>query len=243
MKILVTGGSGFIGSNFIEYFANHYTDIEIINIDILTYAANKSNNDIAAEILGKKYTFEEADICDFPEINSVFAFYKPDYVVHFAAESSVDKSLLGDSESQFIVTNVEGTLNIFKAARSNNVKRTLYISTDEVYGDILKGSATEDSLLNPRNLYAASKLAGEHIAKSYFHTYNMDIVITRSSNNYGKYQHAEKFIPASIQNLLLDKPITLYGDGSQKRQWIHVVDNCRGIAEVLFNGKKAKSII
>lgn len=234
MKILVTGGAGFIGSNFIHYwFKNHPKD-GIVNLDKLTYAGNLEN---LRDIEGSpNYKFIKGDICDAAAVAE--AMQGVDTVVHFAAESHVDRSIAGPSE--FIKTNVNGTQILLEAALKNKVKRFHHISTDEVFGQLSPDSNAkfdEDSPYRPRSPYAASKAASDHLVNAYHATYGLPITITNCSNNYGPYQFPEKFISLAITNLLEGKKIPIYTPGNQMRDWLFVQDHCRAIEAVLLNGK------
>src|SRR6202140_1534049 len=231
MKIFVTGGAGFIGSNFIRYVLgteNH----AIVNYDKLTYAGNLANLRSIADQPG--YRFVKGDICD--PIEAEAAMRGCDAVVHFAAESHVDRSIY--EPAPVIQTNVTGTFTLLEVARKLAVSRFVHISTDEVYGDLApEAHASEDSPLQPSSPYSASKAASDLLVRSYVRTYNFPALITRSSNNYGPYQFPEKFLPLMITNALSDKPLPIYGDGRQQRDWLHVEDNCRGILAVLERGR------
>src|SRR5579864_115271 len=233
MKLLVTGGAGFIGSNFIRYFFGVHPDTEIVNFDKLTYAGNLQNlADIDAQ---PNYRFVRGDICDAEAVEHLCE--EPfDAIAHFAAESHVDRSIAAARE--FIRTNVEGTLVMLEAARKRKVPRFIHVSTDEVYGSMApKQSANEDSLLAPNSPYAASKASSDLLARSYFTTYGLPVIITRASNNYGPYQFPEKLIPLMISNALEGKKLPVYGDGLNERDWIFVEDHCRAIDAVLQKGK------
>jgi dTDP-glucose 4,6-dehydratase len=230
MKLLVTGGCGFIGSNFIRYLLTEYTDIQVVNLDKLTYAGNPENlRDIERD---PRYHFIKGDICDRATVTD--AISGCDTVVNFAAESHVDRSIL-ESRS-FVRTGVIGVQVLLDAARSAEVARFIQIGTDEVYGSIREGAFTEESPLQPSSPYSAAKAAGDLLALSYYKTYGMPVVITRSSNNYGPYQYPEKLIPLFATNCIEGKTLPLYGDGANVREWIHVLDNCRGIDLVLRRG-------
>jgi dTDP-glucose 4,6-dehydratase len=232
MKILVTGGAGFIGSNFIRHILQAQSNHSIINYDKLTYAGNLANLDGVAH--HPAYQFVRGDICDANVVEA--AMRECDAVVHFAAESHVDRSIY--EPAPVIQTNVTGTFTLLQVARRLAVSRFVHVSTDEVYGDIAPGGhATEDSPLQPSSPYSASKAASDLLVRSYIRTYKLPAVITRSSNNYGPYQFPEKFLPLMIINALNDKPLPIYGDGKQQRDWLHVEDNCRGILAVLERGK------
>lgn len=232
MRLLVTGGSGFIGSHFVRTYLNNHPTHEVVNLDALTYAGRKEN--LLDVEKNPRYSFVHGDICNPAVVQE--AMHGCDAVVHFAAESHVDRSL--EDASVFLRTNVLGTHTLLEAARKLNVPKFLNVSTDEVYGHILEGSFTEQSVLNPRNPYAASKVGGERLAYSYAETYGMHVTITRSSNNFGPYQFPEKMLPLFATNLLRGKKVPVYGDGMNVRDWLYVEDNCRGIDLVLEKGKK-----
>jgi len=233
-KILVTGGAGFIGSNFIRYILRHHPDWEIVNLDKLTYAGNLVNlADIADN---PRYRFVKGDIADRVFVNKLFREEKLDAVVNFAAESHVDRSIL--DVSPFIETNIKGTQVLLEAARQYRPARFIQISTDEVYGSLGQvGKFTEESPLQPNSPYAASKAAADLLCRAYYKTYGLPIIITRSSNNYGPYQFPEKLIPLLIRNALNDKELPVYGEGKNVRDWIYVEDNCRAIDLVLQHGR------
>lgn len=230
MKLLVTGGSGFIGSNFIRLILRERPEWRIVNLDALTYAGNPDNlKDIEKD---PRYRFVKGSIVDSQSVNGIMA---NGFVVNFAAESHVDRSIMGAEE--FVRTNVQGTATLLEAAKRYGCRRFLQVSTDEVYGSLpAEGSFREDTPLHPNNPYSATKAAADHLALAYHHTFGMNVVITRSSNNYGPFQFPEKFIPLLIANALEDKPIPVYGDGLQVRDWLYVEDNCRGILEALEQG-------
>lgn len=231
MKILVTGGAGFIGSNFIRYILGT-GGYSIVNYDKLTYAGNLANLDSVSAV--SNYSFIKGDICETADVES--AMRGCDAVVHFAAESHVDRSIY--EPTPVIQTNVTGTFVLLQTARKLGVPRFVHISTDEVYGDIPRNTfSDEDSRLRPSSPYSASKASADLLVLSYVRTYGFPAIITRSSNNYGPYQFPEKFLPLMITNALNDKALPLYGDGRQERDWLHVEDNCRGIASVLERGK------
>ncbi len=231
MRIFVTGGAGFIGSNFIRYVLQARNDHAIVNYDKLTYAGNLSNLHSIAH--HSAYDFVKGDICD--AVTAEAAMRGCDAVVHFAAESHVDRSIY--EPAPVIQTNVTGTITLLEVARRLAISRFVHISTDEVYGDIAPGAhASEDSPLQPSSPYSASKAASDLLVRSYVRTYNLPALITRSSNNYGPYQFPEKFLPLMITNALHNKPLPIYGDGKQQRDWLHVEDNCRGILAVLERG-------
>jgi len=230
MKILVTGGCGFIGCNFIRYMIKK-PDTEIVNLDTLSYAG--MGNNLKDVENNQKYSFMRGNITDRETVSK--AMRGCDKVVHFAAESHVDRSL--EDVSPFIKTNVSGTYVLLDEARKQDINKFVMISTDEVYGQIEKGSFKESDVLNPRNPYSASKAAAERFAYSFFATYGLPVVITRSSNNFGPYQFPEKIIPLFITNLLRGKSVPLYGDGKNVRDWIHVTDNCDAINVCMSTGK------
>jgi len=232
MKIFVTGGAGFIGSNFIRYVLQTKERHGIVNYDKLTYAGNLANLHSVAHHPG--YQFVKGDICD--AVAAEAAMRGCEAVVHFAAESHVDRSIY--EPAPVIQTNVTGTFTLLEVARKLAVSRFVHISTDEVYGDIAPGTfATEDSPVQPSSPYSASKAASDLLVRSYVRTYKFPALLTRSSNNYGSYQFPEKFLPLMITNALYDKPLPIYGDGKQQRDWLHVEDNCRGILAVLERGR------
>src|SRR5579859_4144317 len=232
MKIFVTGGAGFIGSNFIRHVLQARNNHAIVNYDNLTYAGNLSNLHSITDL--PNYQFVKGDICDALPVEA--AMRGCDAVVHFAAESHVDRSIY--EPAPVIETNVTGTFTLLEVARKLAVSRFVHISTDEVYGDIPAGAhASEDSPLQPSSPYAASKAGADLLVRSYVRTYNFPALITRSSNNYGPYQFPEKFLPLMITNALDGKPLPIYGDGKQQRYWLHVEDNCRGVLSVLERGK------
>jgi dTDP-glucose 4,6-dehydratase len=233
MKLFVTGGAGFIGSNFIRHVLSlGRACYSVVNYDKLTYAGNLTNlEDVASS---SSYTFVKGDICDMTAVEA--AMRGCDTVVHFAAESHVDRSIYEPTAA--IETNVTGTFVLLQVARKLSVGRFVHISTDEVYGDMLpEAFADENSHLQPSSPYSASKAASDLLVGSYVRTYNFPGVITRSSNNYGPFQFPEKFLPLMITNALQDKPLPIYGDGRQQRDWLHVEDNCRGILAVLEKGR------
>jgi dTDP-glucose 4,6-dehydratase len=233
MRILVTGGAGFIGSAFVRMCIAK-TDWRVVNFDKLTYAGNLEN---LTSVEGEaRYRFVHGDICDQAAVETVFAEEKPDAVAHFAAESHVDRSIL--SPEPVVRTNVRGTFIMLEAARRHGVGRFLHVSTDEVYGSLEPPiEAAEDFPLNPSSPYSASKAGSDLLARSYFTTYRLPVVITRASNNYGPYHFPEKLIPLMIANALEDRPLPVYGDGMQVRDWLYVEDHCRGIAAALRQGR------
>jgi dTDP-glucose 4,6-dehydratase len=235
MKLLVTGGAGFIGSNFVRHMLATYPDVEIVNVDILTYAGNLENlTDIEKD---PRYTFVRADIASAGDVERVFAAHRVEAVVNFAAESHVDRSLHLGAEA-FIRANVLGVQMLLDASRAHGVKRFLQVSTDEVYGSLpASGAFTEQSPILPNNPYAATKAGADFLVRAAHKSHGLDAVITRCSNNFGPYQFPEKLIPLMIANALEDKPLPVYGDGMHVRDWIYVVDHCAAIDAVLRKAK------
>ncbi len=230
-KILVTGGAGFIGSNFIRYMLNKHDDVEIINLDKLTYAGNLENlQDIETD---HRYSFVRGDICDREIVDKLMKGV--DVVVNFAAESHVDRSI--GKPDDFIKTDVFGVFVLLEAARKHGVERFVQISTDEVYGSTEKGFFKETDPLMPSSPYSASKAGGDRLAYSYYVTYKLPVVIPRSSNNFGPYQYPEKLISLFVTNALEDKELPIYGDGKNIRDWLYVIDNCEAIELVMERGK------
>ncbi|MEY8752311.1 dTDP-glucose 4,6-dehydratase [Alkalicoccobacillus gibsonii] len=233
MRLLVTGGAGFIGSHFIRYMLREYPNYQIVNVDSLTYAGNVANLASVADVDG--YQFIHADIRDKGQMVHIFSSYTLDAVVHFAAETHVDRSI--DAPSTFVETNVLGTQNLLECARAHGVKTFVHISTDEVYGTLgSDGYFTEETPLAPNSPYAASKASADFFVRSYYETYGMDTRITRCSNNYGPKQYPEKLIPVVINQALKEEKIPLYGDGQNVRDWLHVYDHCTAIDRVLHKG-------
>lgn len=231
MKVLVTGGAGFIGSNFIHHLLSLPSGYSVVNYDALTYAGNLLNLERVASHPG--FRFVKGNICDGAAVRT--AMEGCEVVVHFAAESHVDRSIY--EPAPIIETNVRGTLVLLQAARELKISRFVHVSTDEVYGDIPPGRTSgEDYPLQPNSPYSASKAASDMLVRSFVRTYGFPAIITRASNNYGPYQFPEKFIPLMIANALEDKPLPIYGDGLQERDWLHVEDHCRGLAMVLERG-------
>ncbi len=234
MRLLITGGAGFIGSNFIKHTLKAYPNYKIVNLDKLTYAGNLDNlKDIENN---PNYDFVKGDICDSLLVSKLAK--KVDVVINFAAESHVDRSI--EFPDEFISTNVLGVNNLLKCSLDAGVKKFIQISTDECYGSIESGSFKETDTLNPSSPYSASKAAGDLIASSYWKTYGFPVIITRSTNNFGPYQYPEKLIPLFITNLLEGKKVPLYGDGLNVRDWIYVQDNCEAIDLVLHEGKEGE---
>ena len=230
MKLLVTGGSGFIGSNFIRHVLTTHADDRVINLDKLTYAGNPAN--LADLERDPRYTFLQGDVCDGKIVRD--ACRGVDAIVNFAAESHVDRSLM--EPDAFLKTDVFGVFTLLEAVRELKIPRFLHISTDEVYGSVERGSSRESDPVRPTNPYSASKAGGDLLAMAYWHTHRVPVVITRSSNNFGFHQYPEKVIPLFVTNALDDKPLPLYGDGRNVRDWLYVLDNCAGIDLVLRRG-------
>ena len=241
-RLLVTGGAGFIGANFIKYLLGR-TDFQgiVVNYDKLTYAGNLTSLvDAKEDFGGKSYFFEKGDICDYERVEATFGKYKVDTVVHFAAESHVDRSICGPKE--FIDTNINGTFTLLEAARQvwgeRSDVRFHHVSTDEVYGSLGDtGYFYETTPYDPRSPYSASKAASDHLVRAYYHTYGLPVTISNCSNNYGPYQFPEKLIPLITINALKGKELPVYGDGKNVRDWLFVEDHCRGIDAVLRNGR------
>jgi len=239
--VLVTGGCGFIGANFIHLLLNEYTDWRVINLDKLTYAGNLNNLQSISD--GGNYRFIKGDICDEATVNGVFSDEKIDTVVHFAAESHVDRSITGPAA--FIQTNIVGTFTLLEAARkfwiegNSQVEELcfLHVSTDEVYGSLGKtGYFKETTPFDPRSPYSASKASSDHLANAYFHTYDLPVRITNCSNNYGPFQFPEKLIPLVLNNSMKGKQLPVYGDGQNVRDWLYVKDHCEAVVEVIKKG-------
>jgi dTDP-glucose 4,6-dehydratase len=234
MTLLVAGGAGFIGSNFVRFILGAHPDWRVVNVDKLTYAGNLAN---LADVAGDpRYRFHRADICDAGEIGRIFAEEKPEAVVNFAAETHVDRSI--DDPALFLRTNILGAQVLLDAGRKSGVARFLQISTDEVYGSLgPSGKFSEESPLRPNSPYAASKTAADLLVRAYFKTYGMPALVTRCSNNYGPYQFPEKLIPFFVTLLHEGKPVPVYGDGGNVRDWIHVDDHSRAVEAVLLRGR------
>lgn len=236
MKVLVTGGAGFIGSNFVHFWSSNHSDDSIVVLDKLTYAGNiETLKDLEGQ---QNFKFVRGDIADTPFVNSLFKEEKFDTVVHFAAESHVDRSI--EEPAVFVKTNVLGTQVLLNASLNNNVKRFHHVSTDEVFGAIEENENRkfdENTPYAPRSPYAASKAGSDHLVRAYNVTYGLPISITNCSNNYGPFMFPEKLIPLAITNLMEGKKIPVYGVGKQSRDWLFVEDHCRAIETVLLNGK------
>jgi len=240
MKLLVTGGAGFIGSNFIRYWLDKYQNDQIINLDKLTYAGHISSTKDFEE--NPNYKFVKGDICDSEIVNPLMNGI--DIIVNFAAETHVDRSIEGPKD--FLNTNVIGTQILLDAALKNGVKRFHHISTDEVFGALELGSKdkfNEDTSYNPRSPYSASKAASDHIVRAYYYTYGLPITISNCANNYGPYQDPEKFFARSITNLIEGKPVFIYGDGKYVRDWLYVEDHCSAIDLIISKGKVGETYL
>jgi len=236
-KLLVTGGAGFIGSNFVRYMLAKYPDYSIVVLDKLTYAGNLANLADVEHDYGDRYSFVKGDIADAVVVDE--AMRGCDYVLNFAAESHVDRSI--EQPGQFIMTDVYGTFVLLEAARKFGIERFVQVSTDEVYGHVAEGSSKETDRFETRSPYSASKAGGELMVHAYFVTYGVPVIITRGSNNFGPYQYPEKLIPLHITNALDDIPLPVYGDGMQIRDWIYVLDHCSGIDIALHKGTLGES--
>jgi dTDP-glucose 4,6-dehydratase len=233
MRILVTGGAGFIGSCFVR-LALRTGAVEIANLDKLTYAGNLEN--LAPIADDPHYRFIKGDICDSPLVHQTFEEFRPDAIVHFAAESHVDRSIF--SPLPVFETNLRGTFTLLEAARTHGIGRFVHVSTDEVYGSIdPPHEADEEYPLNASSPYSAGKAGSDLLALAYFKTYKIPVLVTRASNNYGPYQFPEKLIPLMISNALEDRPLPVYGDGQQIRDWLYVEDHCRAIRAILEKGR------
>ena len=243
-QVLVTGGCGFIGSNFVRHVLHHHPDYRVVNLDKLTYAGNPGNlTDVENN---SRYRFVKGDICDNDLVRNIFAEEQIDTVIHFAAESHVDRSITGPAE--FVQTNIMGTFNLLEASREAWLKdatgdasetgcRFLHVSTDEVYGSLGEtGAFQETTSYDPRSPYSASKASSDHLVSAYFHTYGLPALITNCSNNYGPYQFPEKLIPLIINNAFGGYSLPVYGDGKNVRDWLYVIDHCEAILTVLQNG-------
>jgi dTDP-glucose 4,6-dehydratase len=232
-NLLITGGAGFIGSNFVHLMLEKYDDINLVIYDKLTYAGNLDN--LAPVADDPRYHFQHGDICDADTVDQVMQQYNIDTIVNFAAETHVDRSLM--EPDGFIQTDVRGTYVLLEAAKKYQIERYHQISTDEVYGQVLEGRSTEEDRLHTRSPYSASKAGGDLMVLAYYTSFDVPVTITRGSNNIGPYQYPEKVVPLFIINALNDKPLPLYGDGKQMRDYQFVRDHCEGIDTVLRNGK------
>ncbi len=242
-NILVTGGCGFIGTGFIRFLLlNSDFDGRIINIDKLTYAGNPDNLADLEKMYSERYIFVKADICDSDAITRVFDRYEIDVVCHFAAESHVDRSIVAPDD--FIKTNIQGTFNLLEVARRNSDRLILFhhVSTDEVYGSLgPDGFFTEQTAYRPNSPYSASKAASDHLVRAYHKTYDLPVTISNCSNNYGPYQFPEKLIPLMILNALADKPLPVYGEGKNVRDWLYVEDHCRAVWQIMKTGTRGQT--
>jgi dTDP-glucose 4,6-dehydratase len=249
MKILVTGGCGFIGSNFVRHVLKRTSHIQVLNLDLLTYAGNLANLADVEKVFPERYRFIKGDISDKEVVQGIFETSPIDGVVHFAAESHVDRSILGPEA--FVRTNIQGTFNLLEACRrfwlashpeTLKQKRFLHVSTDEVYGSLgSTGYFTEHTPYDPSSPYSASKAASDHLARAYFRTYGLPTLITNCSNNYGPYQFPEKLIPLMIHNAVRGLELPMYGDGGNVRDWLHVEDHCTALGMVLEKGVPGES--
>jgi dTDP-glucose 4,6-dehydratase len=247
-NLLVTGGAGFIGANFIHWLLANHNDMRVVNLDALTYAGSLKNLEGLPDAIQhpERHTFVQGDICDPKLIHQLLVTHDIDTVVHFAAESHVDRSITGPAA--FVQTNITGTFTLLEAARHHWLQnqgrkshecRFHHISTDEVYGTLGKTDPafTEQTPYAPNSPYSASKAGSDHLVRAYYHTYGLPVTTTNCSNNYGPYQHTEKFIPTVIRACMEQRPIPIYGDGSNIRDWLYVEDHCRGIMQVLQTGR------
>ncbi|HLJ14402.1 MAG TPA: dTDP-glucose 4,6-dehydratase [Bryobacteraceae bacterium] len=238
MRVLVTGAAGFIGSCFVRLLLAEQPSSEVLNFDKLTYAGNLEN--LSSISLDPRYRFVHGDICDGELVDRVFTEWKPDVVVHFAAESHVDRSIF--SPLPVVETNVRGTFTLLEAARAHRLSRFLHVSTDEVYGSLDPPLEADEAFpLQPSSPYSASKAASDLLALSYVKTYRLPVIVTRASNNYGPYQFPEKLIPLMISNALEDVPLPVYGDGMQVRDWLFVEDHCRAILTLVEHGREGET--
>jgi len=242
MRLLVTGGAGFIGSNFILYWVKNHPNDQIINLDKLTYAGNLEN--LKSVENNPNYVFIRNDICNSQSVNSLIQQYRIETIVHFAAESHVDRSIL--DPAPFIKTNIEGTYVLLESALKNNVKRFHHISTDECFGSLPLGSKekfNDQTAYDPHSPYSASKASSDHLVRAYHDTYGLPITISNCSNNFGPYQFPEKLIPLTITNIIEGKKVPVYGDGLYVRDWLYVEDHCRAIDLILQKGTIGKTYL
>jgi len=238
-RILVTGGAGFIGGNFVQYMVNKYRDYEIYNLDLLTYAGDLTKHEEIEEL--PNYLFIKADIVDIKAINNLFREYKFDFVVHFAAESHVDRSI--SDPGIFVQTNIVGTQVLLEAAKNFGITKFVHVSTDEVYGELDFNPTTfftEETPIQPNSPYSASKASSDLLVRAYHETFDLPINITRCSNNYGPYHFPEKLIPLTISRVLNNQKVPIYGDGKNIRDWLHVIDHCSAIDLVIHEGKNGE---
>ncbi|KKR07385.1 MAG: dTDP-glucose 4,6-dehydratase [Candidatus Peregrinibacteria bacterium GW2011_GWC2_39_14] len=240
--ILICGGAGFIGSNFIQYFYNKYPEYRLVNLDALTYSGNRQNlvsiesKEMIRPLVERRYHFVQGDICDSQILNRLFKEYNFSSVINFAAESHVDRSLC--SSYDFIRTNINGVHNLIETSRRHSLPRFIQISTDEVYGDVPVGFSFEDSPLNPSSPYSASKASADLLIKSYTRSHKLPAIIVRGSNNFGPLQYPEKLVPLAISNFLENKKMPVHGTGQHIRSWLYVIDFCRAIDLVLHKGRE-----
>ncbi|MCG9127626.1 dTDP-glucose 4,6-dehydratase [Candidatus Poribacteria bacterium] len=238
MKLLVTGGAGFIGTNFIRYWLNEYSEDIVINLDLLTYAGNLVNLTDVASTYPQRYTFIQGDILDSVSVSTILKRHKPDVIVNFAAESHNSRAIL--NPRKFFETNVMGTQVLLDMVRDCEISRFHHISTCEVYGELSLDSSdtfSETAPFKPQTPYNASKAAADHLVNSYYHSFGVPITISNCSNNYGPYQHPEKLIPLFTTNAIQNKSLTLYKSSQNRREWLHVQDHCRAIAAVIHTGQ------
>lgn len=232
MKLLITGGCGFMGSNAVRYFLQNYPDYRVLNLDALTYAGNPENlRDIERD---PRYTFVHGRIEDADLVERVFSEFKPDAVINYAAESHVDRSIL--DPRTFLTTEIFGTFTLLEAVRKQGIQRYIQVSTDEVYGSIEDGTFTESSCFEPNSPYSAAKAGADHLCRAYWKTYQTPVMVTHSCNFYGPYQYPEKLLPLFITNLFEGKKVPLYGDGRNVREWIYTEDHCHAIDTILHRG-------
>lgn len=232
MKLLITGGSGFMGSNVIRYFLAKYTDYTVCNLDALTYAGNPKNlSDIEHD---SRYTFIHGNIEDEQLVEKIFSDFKPDAVINYAAETHVDRSIM--EPKAFLTTEIFGTYTLLEVVRTHGAGRYIQVSTDEVYGSIESGAFTEESCFEPNSPYSAAKAGADHLCRAYWKTYKTPVIVTHSCNFYGPYQYPEKIIPLFITNLLEGTKVPLYGDGKNVREWIYTEDHCAAIDAILHKG-------
>ena len=230
-RIIVTGGAGFIGSNFVHHMLAKYPSLEILNYDKLTYAGNLDN----LKGIESRHELVTADICNYDTFSQCIKSFKPDAIVAFAAESHVDRSI--EDPQAFLETNILGTETILRCVKEQKVPRLIHISTDEVYGSLVDGEAAEKDPFKPNSPYSASKASGDMMCRAYHVTYGTPVVVLRGSNCYGPRQHPEKFIPRSLTNIMSGEPMLIYGEGLNIREWIYTEDFCRGVETALFMGK------
>lgn len=233
MKILVTGGAGFMGSNFIRHMLVSYPDVQVLNVDKMTYAGNPENlRDVEND---KRYAFLKGDIADSTAVDRAVNGFHPNAIVNYAAETHVDRSIL--EPEAFIRTDIFGTYNLLEAVRKYSIPRYIQISTDEVFGSVEEGESTEETAFDPSSPYSASKAGADHLVRAYYRTFGTPTIVTHACNNYGPYQYPEKLIPLFVTNLLEEKKVPMYGSGMNVREWIYVVDHARAIDHILRKGE------